>query len=647
MLVRIVFMAALGSLCFPPLMATGQTPASSAPALDSQEEKPSDYEVTVTATRTPTPLRQLGQAVTLIGADEIEAMGARNVAQVLESVPGFNVVRSGTRGSVTSLFVRGGESDFNLVLIDGAQINQPGGAYDFADLTTTNVERIEIVRGPASVLYGADAASSVINIITRRGESSPSGHLNFEAGSFSTHSTDGSVAGSSERIAYSLGWLISRSDGFHDFNNDYDQGALSAHFDFRLDNTSTISSQARHLESEYRFPTDFTGALVDPNDFRRNNESTFSTSYQNQISDRFGTRLQYGFYRREMTDFTVFDGVADFFDSTFEAADSRNTLDWQNNLRIDRHNLLTGGVTWEREQADLSDLNRRSVGFYLQDQFSWADRFFVTGGIRFDNNNRFENFTTAKVSLALLMSDQVKLRGSFGNGFRAPSFFEIVGFPDFGIAGNPNLKPEQNLAADVGIDFTQRNRVGGASATFFANRFSDLIEFTFLAGPGSPNYLNIEQARSTGLELEGFVSPTEGLRLGGHYALTDTEVTDSGSIPGGNFEEGEALLRRPRHAGGVFTELLRGRYKLRLDVRLKGSREDIRFFPDFSSARVVLPSYWRADLGATIPLFSVTDGWGRIALLLRGENIFDQEYTEIAGFDSPGRSFYGGLQFGF
>ena len=128
------------------------------------------HEITVTATRTPTPVREVGQSLTIITAEEIEAQGARDVLQVLETVPGFNVVRTGSFGGTTSVFVRGGESDFNLVLIDGVQVNRPGGAFDLADLTTTNIERIEIIRGPASVLYGSDAVTSVISITTRKGE---------------------------------------------------------------------------------------------------------------------------------------------------------------------------------------------------------------------------------------------------------------------------------------------------------------------------------------------------------------------------------------------------------------------------------------------------------------------------------------------
>ncbi|MDA2935081.1 TonB-dependent receptor plug domain-containing protein, partial [Acidobacteria bacterium AH-259-D05] len=220
------------------------------------------YEVTVTARRTPTALREIGQSITVITAEDIEAQGARDVLQILETIPGFNVVRTGSFGGVTSVFVRGGESDFNLVLIDGVQVNQPGGAFDLADLTTTNIERIEIVRGPSSVLYGADAVTSAINIITRKGEGKPSGNFRFEGGTYDSYLLRGSLQGGLERFHYSLGAHYSESDGFYDFNNQYDKVELSADTAFELNSSSVIAANVRHIDSEYHFPTDSTGAVV-------------------------------------------------------------------------------------------------------------------------------------------------------------------------------------------------------------------------------------------------------------------------------------------------------------------------------------------------------------------------------------------------
>jgi vitamin B12 transporter len=625
--------------------------STSSPAEQSSGEKlPSiHHEVTVTATRTPTKLREIGQTLTLITAEDIEAQGARDVLQVLETVPGFNVARSGSFGGTTSVFVRGGESDFNLVLIDGVQVNQPGGAFDFADLTTTNIERIEIVRGPSSVLYGADAMTSTIHIITRKGEGKPSGNLRFEGGTFDTYLFRGGLQGQAKKLHYSLGGHYSQSDGLHEFNNQYDKVELSANTAFNLNASSSIGVSARYLDSQYHFPTDFAGALVDdPTNFQfqKNKENLYSVFYENQFTNRYSTKVHYGYHRIIRRSFSVEDSIVDFFNPLFETIENRNYLDWQNNLQLDPRNLITAGVSYEREESETGNEDRRSVGLYLQEQFSWADRFFLTAGARYDNNNRFKSFATGSVSAGYLINDEFKLRASLGNGVRAPSFSDILGFPSFGIEGNKALKPEKNVATDFGLDYLARNSRSGVSGTVFFNRFSDLIEFTFSVPPETPNFINVEKARSQGLELEGFIAPTGQLRLGAQYTLTDTKVTDSGTDPGGNFLEGEQLLRRPRHIGGIYTEFRQDRYKLRIDFKYKGKRDD-RLFSVFPPARVVLPGYWKVDFGVVVPIVQLSDSGSDVALVFRGENIFNKEYTEVAGFESLGRSLTAGLEVTF
>lgn len=602
--------------------------------------------ITVTATRFPTEINELGQSVTVVNRTEIEAMGASTIRQVLETVAGLSVTQGGSFGGAASVFARGGESNFNLVMIDGVQVNQPGGGFDFADLTTTNVERIEIVRGPSSVLYGSDAVTSTIHIITRKGEGPPSGFFRLDAGSFETRRLETAVQGGTDRVRYSLGGLISDNEGVYAFNNEYDRGSLTARGDFDLSERMNLSTSLRFVDSEYHFPTDFTGQVVDPNDFQQNEEFTYSVALENWITDNYRTQVRYGFHRRDFASFTLADDRVDFFDSTFRSETRRNYLDWQNDLRVHPGHLLTAGLSYEREASDVLRETRRGLGVYLQDQFQHG-ALYVTAGIRFEENDRFEDFLTGSLAANYQLAEEWNIRGSAGNSFRAPDFIGIIGIPDFGILGNPSLQPEKNVAFDAGLDFREASGKSGLSLTVFFNRFSDLIEFTFATPPGGPNFLNIEEARSQGVELEAFFRPLDNLRLGGQYTLTETEVTDSGTTPGGDFTQGEDLLRRPRNFLNLFVQWLGKHHRSRIDFKFKGKREDFRFFPDFSSSRVVLPSYWKVDFGVTFPLAFTADEKIGLSLLLRGENLLDSEYQDVAGFPSPGRRLTGGFQIDF
>ena len=487
----------------------------------------------------------------------------------------------------------------------------------------------------------------MINIITRKGEGTPAGRFRFEGGTHDTYQLRGDIQGGSAAIRYSFGAHYSQSQGLHELNNDYDRLELSANATLELNSSSSLSANARFTDSEFHFPTDSIGLVVDPNDFRQADEFLFSAAYENFFTGRYGTTIHYGFYRMDSESFTVQDDIVDFFESTFEVKENRNYLDWENNFQLNPNHLITTGLSWEHEESEAADLSRRSVGVYVQEQLSWAERFFLTAGMRYDNNNQFKSFATASTSLGYLINDQLKLRTSLGNGFRAPNSIEIIGSPEFGILGNANLDPERNLAVDFGFDFFSRSGRGGLTATAFFNRFSDLIEFSFLVPPETPNYINVEKASSRGLELDGSIRLIESVRVGAQYTFTDTEVTDAGTIPGGGFVKGEELLRRPKHTAGLFAEFLRNRSRFRIDFKYKGTRDDLQFFPDFSSSRVVLPSYWKVDFGATVPLVKFGDSPGDVALAFRSENILNQHYTEIAGFESLGRTVFAGLEVAF
>ncbi|UCF39946.1 MAG: TonB-dependent receptor, partial [Gemmatimonadota bacterium] len=248
-------------------MIAATTGAGVVPSARSQQ--PADTvalaPVVVTATRIPTPRSALAATVTVLKGEDLEADGIRTVADALRDVAGMHVVRGGSHGSLTSLFVRGGESDYVKVLVDGAPLNEPGGAVNLADLTVDNVERIEIVRGPTSVVYGSDAVSGVIQVFTRRGRGPLGAGASFRGGSRGSLEAELAVDGGNDLVGYSLAASRSATDGIHPFNSGYDNLVVSGALRLTPDVRTDVDLALRYGDSEFHVPTDFTGALADSN----------------------------------------------------------------------------------------------------------------------------------------------------------------------------------------------------------------------------------------------------------------------------------------------------------------------------------------------------------------------------------------------
>src|SRR3989449_8259102 len=221
--------------------------------------------VVVTATRLPTRADALPTSVTVISDAQLRAEGIRTVAEALRIVPGAAVVTTGPWGGQASLFLRGGESDYVKVLIDGVPQNAPGGSYDFANLTTDNVERIEVVRGPTSVLYGSDAMTGVVQIFTRDGRGAPRAAVAFGGGTYATNAVAVSASGGDDRVGYAIGLSRFASDGIYRFNNDYRNEVLSGRLRLKPGARTDVAMSVRYGDALYHFPTDGSGAPVSNN----------------------------------------------------------------------------------------------------------------------------------------------------------------------------------------------------------------------------------------------------------------------------------------------------------------------------------------------------------------------------------------------
>jgi vitamin B12 transporter len=628
-----------------------------APASSAQE--PSDTArlepVVVTATRLPTPLAAVTASVTVLDGATLRARGIRGVSEALRDVPGLSVVQQGSYGGLTSVFVRGGESDYVKVLIDGAPANQPGGAFDFATLSTDNVERIEIVRGPASVLYGSDAVSGVVQIFTHGGSGSPAADAQVRGGTYGSFDVYAALRGGTGKLSYSAAVARAGTDGIHQFNSDADQLVLSGLVQLDPDERTDARLAVRYSDNEFHFPTDGSGQVVDRNAFQQRDRFTASLDGGRFLGSAVEARVLLAYNRDDGGIDDRPDDPADslgFFGFVSEALVQRASADARVNLYSVPATVLTVGGQYEHESEDgtsesLSEFGssvsefaatRNNVGFYGQAQATPVRGLALTLGGRLDDNQQFGTFFTYRAGVTYGLGRGTSVRGAVGSAFKEPTFFE--NFADNPFArGNPNLSPERTSTWEVGLEqllWRERLTLG---VTYFDQRFRDLIQYTAMPpAPDEPNYFNVAAADASGLELEARLAPAAGLTVGGSYTYLHTEIVDAGfDAGGGSFQAGQRLLRRPTHSVNLDAAWrFAGRAYTALAVRYVGDRDD-RDFTAFPAATVVLPAYWRLDLAGEVDLLRHAGGRRALTATLRVENLLDEQYQEVFGFAAPGR----------
>jgi len=632
-----------------------QTPGGTDPVGATAQDPIPVEGIVVTATPVPLPAGALGNHVSILDGESLRARGVTRVADALQLATGLSVARNGSFGAQAAVFLRGGESDYVLVLVDGVPVNQPGGAVDLAALTTENVERIEIVRGPVSGLYGSDAVAGVIQIITRGGGEGSAGAATLRGGTFRSTDVVVDLRGGGEAGAFALSLARYDTDGILELNNGHRNVTLSGRADIRIDEGSTARVTARLLDRRYRFPTDDTGAPLDTN------QSTFSeeASLGVEVDRRFGGAFE---LRGLVTLHDVDSGTDDAPDGPsdnvgfygFQSLDAmrRLTAEVRANYRTSETTVLTAGAEAEHQRIrsfseslsefgpslGRSDESRVNHAGYLH-AVTAVGRLSLNGGLRLEDNELFGTSTSFQAGGAVGISDGTRVRFSAGRGIKEPTFFEsfATGF----VTGNPELKPERSLSWEVGV----QQDVGPArvGATWFDQSFEDLIQYTSSPPEANgPNYYNVAAADARGLELELDVGVGSADVKAG-WTWLDTEVADSGFQQGGGatFVKGEPLIRRPKHQATVGVGGAFGRVRWNADVLWVGERAD-RNFSVFPNEPVTLPSHTIANLGLEVSLVAPGSGRPAFDLLLRGENLGNESYEEAFGFEAPGRGVYVG-----
>ncbi|VUZ86073.1 TonB-dependent outer membrane receptor for cobalamin and Fe transport [Candidatus Methylomirabilis lanthanidiphila] len=627
--------------------------------------------VVVTATKTEVPVKQVAASVTVITREEIEARQVTQVSDLLRDVPGLSVRQQSSRGSVVSIFPRGGNSNFNLVLIDGVKVNDAGGFYDFGDFSADNIERIEIVRGPHSALYGSDAMGSVIQIFTRRGKGTPRVETSFGGGNLKTFEEKLNLSGGAGQFDYSFGVGRNDTGGNLPINNHFGETTVSSRVGFTLEKVLDLGLAVRYTDSHLHFPTEtgdrFNGVKLplDPDQSSDQQRLVVSGKASHALTPWWGQTLQLGWYRRNYALDDPFNSGIDFSTFRSDSEERRFSLDYSWNLTaptvLNISSLLTAGFAFEREEfeqqaavtatdfpsSSANAARRDNKAGYLQGQFDWRKQLFLTAGFRVDGNSTFGTEVTPRVSAAWIVPYLgTKLRGGYGEGIKEPSFVENFGDGSQFIVGNPHLKPERIRGWEIGFDQPFFHGLADFSATYFHNHFQDLIAFIFSPTSGcSASFCNVQKAKAEGVEFAATIRPGYGLTIGGGYTFLDTKVLNDGGIGSVALQNGERLLRRPKHAGTLSIDHVWRRLHTSLTTTFVGNRSDIFTDPaTFSTERVRADGYITVDLAGSYLLLKDTRHLRELTLFGRIQNLFDRNYQQVAGFSAPGITWLFGLK---
>jgi len=624
---------------------------------DAQEGDTAQIEpVVVTASKVPKPASALTQPVTVISGEELRARGVARVSDALREVPGAMMVQSGSFGAVTSLFLRGGESRYTKVLIDGVAVNASGGFFDFSHLTTDNIERIEIVRGPSSVLHGADAVTGTVQIFTRKGASQPRLSLAARGGTYKSYDLSADASGSNSRGGYSVGAAHHSTDGVFPFNNEYENGTLSAALKLGQGVGGDVTLTGRYTAAEFHYPTDFVGQPVDSNSYRVQHRLTVGLDAGRNLGSSVRARFFAG--SNDVSDLTddievPFGGTAEQ-QSKFKSRGYRRNAEVMLTFFVPEHLTATVGATYEREhenssnhvgdvggpstQTDSFDATRRNLAYYSELLGTVAGRFSYTLSGRLDDNTDYDRFSTYRIGANVVVVSGLRLRASLSTAFNAPAFNQLR--PTTFTVGSPGLRPERIRSGEVGLAASLLEGVVQVSGGYFNQRFAELIQFV---SGGPPDFLgsyaNLTAATANGYEAELHVAPDPRWRGSASFTVVKPRVVEIPAGFTGSELPGDALLRRPARSGtvvGAFTAA--SGLSLGGAITYVGERPDLDF-AQFPSPRVTLPAYTKIDLSVELPVASMARTGGGLTLNARVENLFDEEYEDVLHFPAPGRVF--------
>jgi len=597
--------------------------------------------VVVTATKVETPAEQLGASVSVVDGEDFQTYHYPTVDAALRNVPGVEIRRAGAYGKTTSVTIRGANANQVQVLVDGLRVKSPTlGQVDLSDISPDLIERIEVIRGAQSTIYGADAIGGVVNIITRKGTGGPiQASVQQEVGNYDTLVSRATVHGAWKILHYALSASHFESNG--QFQNDEtDANAISARIGATLPWDSTLDFIFRYNKNDVGVPVKgvFPGPqpinpIINRNARSQSETTIYSLEGKTRPVEWWETRGRLARYENSAGFQDPVDpGVAFDFPTLSQVNVERREAEWVNSFFIGKWSTSSVGLEHRREIGENHNTFRavsETQSVFFEQQLRFFERLFVTGGFRVEDNSVWGTTTTERGSLAFLIKEtSTRLRGSAGTGFRAPTFNDLF-FPGF---GNPVLEPEESLSYDFGVDqklWNNRIRLG---LTYFQNEFKNLITCCTpipTAPLGGP--FNVGRARSAGIEFTGEVDVLPNLVASLNYTYTDSE----------NLATDRPLPREPRHRWniGLTWEPIT---KLSLFTQVHVETEQFEAF-----GAVYNSGHTRVDIGGTWRIVERMGWLRKLELTARIQNLLNEGYAEVRGFPALGINALVGLRASF
>ena len=586
------------------------------------EPKSEIEEIIVTALRLNTTVQQSGSSLSIIDEELIRDRGYNFLADAIVSATGVTLNQNGSFGGQASVRIRGFSSDQTLVLVDGVPVNDttsPGGGFNFGALDALDVQRVEVLKGPQSTLWGTDAIGGVVNIVSKPAAEDLSGNISVLGGSFGSQRLSGTISSANDLGDFRVSYADAKTDGIskadEDDGNDeedgFDSQTVSVKGGLNLWKAARLDVFYRDTDASTEF--DSFGVVTGTEDGNERSDTVHSSAQAtlsfNLFSDRLENTLTYGHTEIERKNFT--DDV-----SSFSADGERTLFRYQGSFSISETQLLSVG--YETEESESGNDDTTIDGAFALYRFEPLENVTLSFGVRRDDHDTYGSETVGRIAAAWQVSESLLLHSSWGEGFKAPTLFQTTFFCCGATSANTGLKAEYSDAYDVGMSYEFADGDALLSATYFDQNTQDLINFSFAVG----GYENIAEVDSSGVELEFSYGFSDAWGITANLTYLDSE---DGS--------GNEQVRLPE-----ITADLSLSWKPSEALR---SSLVVIYNDEEGDSRGTVDSWTRADLSASYQLPK------NIELFARIENLFDEDYQQIFGYGTPERSGYIGARYQF